>query len=64
MGQVDFLTPTQLVGRWGGAVKLGTLANWRAQGKGPAFVKVGARVIYKVEAIEAWEAQQKNGGAE
>lgn len=33
-----------------------TLANWRAQGLGPAFVKVGGRVLYTLAAVAEWEA--------
>lgn len=34
----------------------GTLRNWRCQGRGPAYVKVGSRVVYPLWAIEAFEA--------
>ena len=33
-----------------------TLEQWRWQGKGPRFLKVGARVIYRLADIEAYEA--------
>lgn len=32
-----------------------TLANWRHAGKGPPFIRVGARVLYPVEGINAFE---------
>lgn len=51
-----FLTPDELVERWSGAVTRGTLANWRSQGEGPAFVKFGNRVRYPMVKVEAWEA--------
>jgi hypothetical protein len=54
----EFLTPDQVVDRWGGAVGRGTLANWRAQRRGPPYVKVGARVVYPIDQLIAWE--QKN----
>lgn len=57
MSKNEFLTPDQLVERWAGAVGRGTLANWRAQKKGPTFTKVGARVVYRVSDIEAWELE-------
>lgn len=50
------LTPAEVVQRWNGAVTVGTLANWRAQGKGPGFVKLGSRVRYPVSQLETWEA--------
>ncbi len=34
-----------------------TLANWRTQGIGPAFVRVGSvhsRTLYRVEDLTAW----------
>lgn len=51
-----FLTPDELVERWSGAVTRRTLANWRSQGEGPAFVKLGNRVRYPMVKVEAWEA--------
>lgn len=53
----EFLTPDDLVERWGGTIGKGTLANWRAKGRGPAYVKVGGRVVYPLDKVEAWEAQ-------
>jgi len=32
----------------------GTLANWRVQGRGPAFVRIGGKVCYRDEDIEAF----------
>lgn len=32
----------------------GTLANWRYQGRGPRFVKVGRHVRYRRTDVEAW----------
>lgn len=51
------LTPAQLVQRWNGAVSIGTLSNWRAQGKGPAYLKFGRSVRYPLRAVELWERQ-------
>jgi predicted site-specific integrase-resolvase len=34
----------------------GTLANWRVQGRGPAFVRIGGKVCYRDEDIEAFIA--------
>jgi hypothetical protein len=56
------LTPAELVDRWGGAIGKATLANWRAQGRGPDFIKVGGRVVYPVAAIEAYERENTKGG--
>jgi excisionase family DNA binding protein len=35
-------------------VPVGTLANWRYQGKGPRFVKIGRHVRYRRSDVEAW----------
>lgn len=59
--QSTYLTPQELVQRWNGAVTTGTLANWRNQGKGPAYTKFGSRVRYKLEAVEAYEAKNMIG---
>lgn len=52
-----FLTPDQLVQRWEGRIKRGTLANWRARTPpaGPAFTKTGGRVLYPLDQVEAYE---------
>ncbi|ANN86147.1 putative MerR family transcription regulator [Enterobacter phage Arya] len=59
--QSAYLTPQELVQRWNGAVTTGTLANWRNQGKGPAYTKFGSRVRYKLESVEAYEAKNMIG---
>ena len=46
------LTPAQ-VGDYLG-VPLGTLANWRYQGRGPAYVRLGRHVRYRAQDITAW----------
>jgi hypothetical protein len=33
-----------------------TLEQWRWQGRGPRFLKLGGRVVYPVSEIEAFEA--------
>ncbi len=31
-----------------------TLAHWRCEGRGPAFIKLGARVAYSGKVLNAW----------
>ena len=50
------LTPKELEDRWGGAIKATTLRNWRREGRGPAFIKLGSKAVYPLTAIEAWES--------
>lgn len=33
-----------------------TLERWRWTGEGPKFVKLGGRVVYRLEDVEAFEA--------
>ena len=51
------MTPTDVAARWHIDVK--TLSNWRVQGKGPAFVKIGTgrngKVLYREQDVAAWE---------
>ena len=48
----DLLTDDQVHQLTG--IKPKTLANWRGQGKGPRFVKVGHRIRYRPEDIQAF----------
>ena len=36
-----------------------TLENWRAKRVGPAFLRLGAQIYYKVSAIEEWINSQQ-----
>lgn len=31
-----------------------TLNSWRYLGRGPAFIKLGRRVVYRVDDLDAW----------
>ena len=31
-----------------------TLAHWRSEGRGPAFIKIGSRVAYRGADLNAW----------
>lgn len=48
-----YFTPAELAKRW--HIHIVTLSNWRAQGRGPAYVKLGSKVLYPVDVIEAYE---------
>lgn len=56
IGDKDYLTPDELVERWGGRISEGTLANWRSQDKGPKHVVLGG-VLYPIEEVERFEAK-------
>jgi len=53
--RAEYLTPVDLVSRWKNQVSVRTLANWRVQGLGPSFVKIGNRVLYELSRVLAWE---------
>lgn len=53
MADDKFLTGAELASRW--KLSHQTLANWRHAGKGPPFIRVGARVLYPLEGITAYE---------
>ncbi|MGE3160236.1 MAG: helix-turn-helix transcriptional regulator [Xanthobacteraceae bacterium] len=48
------LSQTELAARWN--ISHRTLERWRWTGEGPQFIKIGGRVVYRHEDIEAYEA--------
>ncbi len=40
----------------------GSLRYWRHVGKGPSWVRIGRRVLYRRADVEAWVAQQPMTG--
>lgn len=48
------LAPEQASDTLGFAVQ--TLARWRVEGKGPAYLKLGRRIRYSTRAIQQWLA--------
>lgn len=62
-----YLNTTEVGDRLGLSVK--TLANWRSAGIGPAYLKVGGRVLYPEDLLTEWlterivEADQPAGAA-
>jgi hypothetical protein len=53
-----YLTTAQLAERW--HLRPKTLANWRSMGKGPPYIRVGARALYPAEGIHAFEKLSPN----
>jgi len=41
-----------------------TLNNWRSQKRGPTYVKMGERVVYRRSDLEAYMAACEVGGAQ
>jgi hypothetical protein len=49
------LDQNQLACRWRMSPR--TLEQWRWQGKGPKYLKIGAKVIYRLEDVESFESE-------
>lgn len=54
-----YLTPQALSDRLAGVITVKTLAMWRWKRQGPAFVKAGSAVLYRLSDVEAWEESQR-----
>ena len=50
------LNQIDLANRWN--VSHRTLERWRWTGEGPQYIKLGGRVVYRLEDVEAFEADQ------
>jgi Helix-turn-helix domain len=48
------LTPAEAAAHLGGCVSESTLAKYRTQGVGPAYVKIGVKVRYRISTLDAW----------
>ncbi|KGJ18770.1 hypothetical protein IX57_02690 [Paracoccus sanguinis] len=50
---VTHLNQVELAARW--KISPRTLERWRWTGEGPAFIKIGGRVVYRLADVEAYE---------
>jgi hypothetical protein len=50
------LTSKELAKRW--SVTSYTIRFWRITGKGPEFLKLNGRVVYKIEEVELFEKKK------
>ena len=57
MERIEHLSEKRLARRWGLSHR--TLERWRHDEHGPAYLKVGGRVVYRIEDIEAYEAARR-----
>ena len=46
----------RLANRW--LISPRTLEQWRWQGRGPRYLKIGGRVVYRLSDVEAFEVGQ------
>ena len=51
---IQHINQVELSRRW--RLSPRTLEGWRRQGTGPQFLKIGGRVVYRLEDVEAYEA--------
>lgn len=51
----DLLSPDQVSQRYGGGVSVEALERWRWQKIGPAYLRIGGAVFYRLADLEAWE---------
>ncbi len=49
---IGLVTPKELAAALGNTEQ--TLADWRCNGKGPIFVKLGKGVFYRMSDVHAW----------
>jgi predicted DNA-binding transcriptional regulator AlpA len=54
---MDLLTPAEVAGMV--RLPVGTLSYFRSAGGGPAYFKLGRRVMYRRSAVESWVAEQE-----
>jgi hypothetical protein len=53
---VSHLNQIDLARRW--RISPRTLERWRWLHEGPKYLKIGGRVVYRIEDVEAFEAKQ------
>ena len=51
-----YLNTKELADRWGLSETI--LRTWRIRGFGPGYLKIGKKVLYRVDAVLAWESSQ------
>lgn len=56
--QTKYLTPQEVVDRYGGRITVRTLANWRCAGTSPPYTKIGGRVMYPIDQLLEWEKRR------
>jgi len=54
---IRHLTQIELAQRW--RISPRTLERWRWLGQGPQYLKIGGRVVYRLEDVETFEAEKR-----
>lgn len=50
-----FISEAALARRWHHSVR--SLQRWRCTGRGPTYLRLGRRIVYRLEEIERFEAE-------
>lgn len=53
---IRHLNQIELAARWN--ISHRTLERWRWSGEGPRYIKIGGRVVYRLEDVEDYEKEQ------
>jgi hypothetical protein len=53
----DFMTEVTLARRYGRSIR--TLQRWRNTGTGPAWMRIGGRIFYRLDDVSAFEARAR-----
>ena len=61
MEALKHLNQHDLARRW--RISPRTLERWRWLKQGPTYLKVGGHVIYRMEDVESYEAEQRRTGS-
>ena len=54
---IRHLNQVELARRW--SLSHRTLERWRWEGRGPQYLKIGGRIVYRLSDIEAYEASRQ-----
>lgn len=57
-GTAGHLTQAELARRWRMSGR--TLERWRAERYGPAWIRIGGRILYRLEDILTYEDRQRS----
>lgn len=57
MNSTTYFTQTELARRW--RISPRTLERWRWRRTGPAYVKLGGKIVYDLNDVEAYERSQR-----
>jgi predicted site-specific integrase-resolvase len=50
-----YLNSNEVSKRWGMSPQ--TLARWRCEGRGPQYMKIGGKILYRLQDVEQFERQ-------